>query len=71
MLFDSCLRAARGRHAELFTSTPSFADLTDIICRRKFEKKIAASLLIADHTVDRYAAMAGAGTASGDAAHRS
>ena len=31
------------------------AELTDILARRKFEKKIAASLLTVDQLVDGYA----------------
>lgn len=38
----------------LFTSTPLLAELTDILGRRKFEKKIAASLMSVDQLVDRY-----------------
>lgn len=34
------------------------AELTDILSRRKFEKKIAASLLTIDQLVDRYADLA-------------
>ena len=36
------LYAAREQRIELFTSTPLLAELTDILGRRKFEKKIAA-----------------------------
>lgn len=34
------------------------AELTDILGRRKFDKKIAASALTVDQIVDRYAALA-------------
>lgn len=50
--------AARDRRVELFTSTPLLAELTDILSRHKFEKKIAASLLTVDQIVDRYATLA-------------
>jgi len=36
------LQARRERRVELYTSTPLLAELTDILSRRKFEKKIAA-----------------------------
>jgi hypothetical protein len=36
------LEAARERRVELFTSTPLLAELTEILNRRQFEKKIAA-----------------------------
>ncbi len=49
------LQAARGKRVELFTSTPLLAELTDILGRRKFEKKIVASTLSVDQIVDRYA----------------
>jgi uncharacterized protein len=49
------LQAAREKRVELFTSTALLAELTDILGRRKFEKKIAASLLTVDQLVDRYA----------------
>lgn len=49
------LQARRENRVELYTSTPMLAELTDILMRRKFEKKIAASLLSADQLVDRYA----------------
>ena len=51
------LEAARERRVELATSTPLLAELTDILGRRKFEKKLAASLLTIDQIVDRYAAL--------------
>ncbi len=52
------LEVARDQRIELFTSTPLLAELTDILNRRKFEKKIAASLFTVDQIVDRYAALA-------------
>ena len=42
----------------LFTSTALPAELTNILGRRKFDKKIAASTLTVDQIVDRYAALA-------------
>jgi putative PIN family toxin of toxin-antitoxin system len=51
------LEAGRARRAELFTSTPLLAELTDVLNRRKFERKIAASLLTVDQIVDSYAAL--------------
>ena len=52
------LQAGRERRVELFTSLALLAELTDILDRRKFDKKIAASLLTVDQLVDRYAALA-------------
>jgi len=49
------LRAGREKRVELFTSTPLLGELTDILWRSKFEKKIAASMLSVDQLVDRYA----------------
>ena len=51
-------QAAREKRVELFTSTPLLAELTDILGRRKFEKKIAAVTLSVDQLVDRYAELA-------------
>jgi putative PIN family toxin of toxin-antitoxin system len=51
------LQAGREKHVELFTSAPLLAELTDILGRRKFDKKIAASALTVDQLVDRYAAL--------------
>ena len=48
------LQAAREKRITLFTSTALLAELTDILGRRKFEKKIAASTLSVDELVDRY-----------------
>ena len=48
------LQSRREQRVMLFTSTPLLAELTDILGRRKFEKKIAASLMSVDQLVDRY-----------------
>ena len=52
------LQARRERQAELYTSTPLLAELTDILGRSKFEKKVSASMLTVDQLVDRYAELA-------------
>ena len=52
------LQAGREKRVELFTSAALLAELTDILGRRKFDKKIAASSLTVDQLVDRYAALA-------------
>jgi len=39
------LQAAREKRIVLYTSTPMLAELSDILARRKFARKIAASLL--------------------------
>ena len=52
------LQARRENRVELYTSMPLLAELTDILNRRKFEKKIVASLLTVDQLVDRYAELA-------------
>jgi uncharacterized protein len=52
------LEAGRERQVELFTSTALLAELTDILGRRKFAKRIAASSLNAEQFVDRYALLA-------------
>ncbi len=49
------LQAARENRVELFTSTPLLAELTNNLGRRKFDKKIAISMLSIDQLVDRYA----------------
>ena len=51
------LQAARERRIALFTSTALLAELTDILGRRKFERKITASALTIDQLVDRYVAL--------------
>ena len=52
------LQAAREKRVELFTSTAMLAELTDILTRRKFAKKIVASGLTIDQLVDGYAQLA-------------
>lgn len=52
------LQAGREKRVELFSSTPLLAELTGILTRRKFETKIAASLLTIDQLVDVYAQLA-------------
>ena len=52
------LQARRERRVELYTSTPLLEELTDILSRRKFEKKIAVSMLTVDQLVDGYAELA-------------
>jgi uncharacterized protein len=52
------LQAGREKRVELLTSAPLLAELTDILGRRKFDKKIAASTLTVDQLVDLYAALA-------------
>ena len=52
------LQAARGRRLQLFTSAPLLAELSDVLGRRKFERKIAAAQLSIDQIVDRYAQLA-------------
>ncbi len=52
------LQAGREKRVDLFTSAALLAELTDILGRRKFDKKIAASALTVDQLVDRYAALA-------------
>lgn len=52
------LQAAREKRVELFTSTALLAELTDILGRRKFARKIAASQLSIDQLVDGYAQLA-------------
>lgn len=51
------LLAGREKRIELFTSVVMLAELTDILARPKFGKKIAASLLTLDQLVDGYAAL--------------
>lgn len=58
MLWDGSppllLQARRERRVELYTSTPLLAELTDILGRSKFAKKIMASLLTVDQLIDHY-----------------
>lgn len=51
------LQAKREKRVELFTSIALLTELTGILGRAKFEKKITASLLTVDQIVDRYAEM--------------
>jgi uncharacterized protein len=52
------LQAAREKRIELFTSTAMLAEFTDILGRRKFARKIAASGLTIDQLVKGYAQLA-------------
>lgn len=52
------LQAARHNRLRLFTSTPLLLELTDILGRVKFARKLAAAQLSIDHLVDRYALLA-------------
>ena len=52
------LVAAREQRITLFTSTPLLIELTDILGRRKFAKKVAASRLAIDQLVEGYAQLA-------------
>lgn len=52
------LQSGREKPVELFTSAALLAELTDILGRRKFDKKVAISTLTVDQLVDRYAALA-------------
>lgn len=52
------LQAAREQRIELFTSTPLLAEMTDILNRRKFDKKISAARLTVDCLVDGYTQLA-------------
>ena len=52
------LQARREKRVELFTSVAMLAELTDILARPKFAKKIAASMLTLDRLVDAYAELA-------------
>ena len=62
LLWDGAPRqllvAARAQRIELFTSMPLLAELTDILGRRKFEKKVAASQLTPDQLIEGYAQLA-------------
>lgn len=52
------LEASRDKRVDLFTSTPMLSELTDILGRHKFARKIAASLLTIDRLVEDYAQLA-------------
>ena len=51
------LSLARAENVSLFSSLPLLAELTGILSRSKFEKKIAASQLSVDQLVDLYVEM--------------
>src|SRR5271165_1815925 len=51
------LRVGRRKDVQFVTSAALLAELTDILSRSKFEKKIAASLLSVDQLVDLYTEM--------------
>src|ERR1035437_6896548 len=52
------VQAGREKRVNLFTSIRLLAELTDILVRPKFEKKLAASGLTIEQIVDRYAELA-------------
>jgi putative PIN family toxin of toxin-antitoxin system len=52
------MRAGRAEGVRLFTSAPLLAELTEVLLRPKFERKIAASLLSVDQLVDLYTELA-------------
>jgi len=52
------LQAGREKRVNLFTSIHLLAELTDILVRLKFEKKLTASGLTIEQIVDRYAELA-------------
>jgi putative PIN family toxin of toxin-antitoxin system len=52
------VQASREKRVNLFTSIPLLAELTDILARLKFEKKLAASGLTIGQIVDRYTELA-------------
>jgi uncharacterized protein len=52
------LQAARDKRIELFTSIVMLAELTDILGRRKFAKKIAASQRTIEQLIAGYAQLA-------------
>jgi len=52
------LQASRDKRVDLFTSTPMLAELTDILGRRKFARKVSTSLLTIDRLVEDYAQLA-------------
>ncbi len=49
------LRFGRGEGIRFFSSAPLLSELTEVLVRPKFEKKIAASLLSIENVVDLYA----------------
>lgn len=52
------LHAGREKRVKLFASVAMLTELTDILGRRKFGQKIAASFMTVDQLVDGYAALA-------------
>lgn len=52
------LQAARNKRLRLFTSTTLLLELTDILGRNKFERKLAQAQLSIDQLVERYALLA-------------
>ena len=52
------LQAAREKRLRLFTSTTLLLELTDILGRAKFARKLAAAQLSVDQLVARYALLA-------------
>lgn len=52
------MQVGRERRVELLTSVALLVESTDILGRRRFERKIAASLMTIDQLVDGYAALA-------------
>lgn len=52
------LQDGREKRVSLFTSIRLLAELTDILARPKFEKKLVASGLTIEQIVDRYAELA-------------
>jgi putative PIN family toxin of toxin-antitoxin system len=48
------LRVGRAEDVAFCSSSPLIAELTDVLSRPKFKKKIAASLLTVDQLVDLY-----------------
>lgn len=55
------LQAGRERKVGLFTSSALLLELTDILAKPKFGKKVAATRLTIDQIVDRYASMTAVG----------
>lgn len=52
------LQMAREQRVALFTSAMLLAELTDILCRRKFAARIAKAQITIDEIVDGYAHLA-------------
>ena len=51
------LQAGRERRIALFTSTPLLLELTEVLERRKFARKIAAAHMPLDRIVEQYAGL--------------